>query len=72
MVITHDSCSIAISDYGQRWGIETLFGIFQTRGFCLESTHFNDSERLSKLMALIALALGNESKTQSLQPFSVE
>ena len=39
------------------WGIETLFGIFKTRGFCLESTHFSDSERLSKLIALISLAL---------------
>ena len=57
IVITPDSCSTAISDYGQRWGIETLFGTFKTRGFCLESTHFNDSERLSKLIALISLAL---------------
>ena len=57
IVITPDSCSTAISDYGQRWGIETLFGIFKTRGFCLESTHFNDSERLSKLIALMAIAL---------------
>lgn len=40
-----------------RWGIETLFGIFKTRGFCLESTHFTDSKRLSKLLALMALAL---------------
>jgi hypothetical protein len=45
-----------ISDYAQRWGIETLFGMFKTRGFCLESTHFNDSERLSKLLALMTLA----------------
>lgn len=47
IVITPDSCSTAISDYGKRWGIETLFGMFKTRGFCLESTHFNDSERPS-------------------------
>lgn len=37
--------------------IETLFGIFKTRGFCLESTHLKDSERLSKLLALLSLAL---------------
>jgi hypothetical protein len=41
----------------ERWGIETLFGRFKTRGFCLESTHFTDSERLSKLLALMTLAL---------------
>ena len=57
IVITPNCCDTAISDYGKRWGIETLFGIFKTRGFCLESTHFNNSERLSKLIALMALAL---------------
>jgi hypothetical protein len=46
-----------IQDYGQRWAIETLFGAFKTRGFCLESTHFQDPERLSKLFALLTLAL---------------
>ena len=40
IIITPDVTSWAISDYSQRWGIETLFGIFKTRGFCLESTHF--------------------------------
>lgn len=57
IVVSSDSTSIAISDYGKRWGIETLFGMFKTRGFCLESTHFIDSERLSKLLALMSLAL---------------
>jgi hypothetical protein len=46
-----------ISDYAQRWGIETLFGMFKTRGFCLESTHVVKGERLSKLLALMSLAL---------------
>lgn len=45
----------AIADYAQRWGIETLFGIFKTRGFCLESTHLSDAERLSKRLALLSL-----------------
>ena len=35
----------------------TLFGIFKTRGFCLESTHFTDVQRLSKLLALMSIAL---------------
>jgi hypothetical protein len=56
VVISSDSPQTAISDYAKRWGIETLFGMFKTRGFCLESTHFTDSERLSKLIALMALA----------------
>ncbi|MFN9858913.1 MAG: IS4 family transposase, partial [Pseudanabaena sp.] len=37
--------------------IETLFGCFKSRGFCLESTHLQDPERLSKLIALLTLAL---------------
>lgn len=57
LVISADSPETAISDYAQRWGIETLFGIFKTRGFCLESTHFTDGERLNKLLALMTLAL---------------
>jgi hypothetical protein len=48
----------AIADYAKRWAIETLFGCFKSRGFfCLESSHLQDSERLSKLIALLTLAL---------------
>jgi hypothetical protein len=47
-----------VKDYALRWGIETLFGIFKTRGLCLESTHFTNDERVSKLFALLTLALG--------------
>jgi hypothetical protein len=57
IIISDSSPSTAIADYARRWGIETLFGMFKTRGFCLESTHFTDSERLSKLLALMSLAL---------------
>lgn len=57
IVISSDSPQTMIADYGNRWGIETLFGLFKTRGFCLESTHFKDGERLSKLIALMTLAL---------------
>ena len=57
IVVTAHAPNSAIADYAKRWGIETLFGCFKTRGFCLESTHFNDPERLSKLTALLALAL---------------
>jgi hypothetical protein len=52
-----------VSDYALRWGIETLFGIFKTRGFCLESTHFTDPDRLRKLFALLTLALVWSLKT---------
>lgn len=57
VIATQTAPESAITDYAKRWGIETLFGIFKTRGFCLESTHLMDSERLSKLVALLSLAL---------------
>jgi hypothetical protein len=57
IIISDDSPTTAITDYARRWGIETLFGMFKTRGFCLESTHFTDSQRLSKLLALMSLAM---------------
>lgn len=57
IVISNDCPHKAIADYAHRWGIETLFGMFKTRGFNLESTHFNKQERLSKLFALMSLAM---------------
>ncbi|MCY7283455.1 MAG: transposase [Cyanobacteria bacterium CAN_BIN43] len=47
----------AIADYGKRWGIETLFGCLKTRGSCLDSTHLKDPERLSRMIALLTIAL---------------
>lgn len=56
--------------------IETLFGIFKTRGFCLESTHLSEPERLSKLLALLSLALCWVFLTgewlQQLKPISIK
>lgn len=45
----------ALSDYGRRWEIETLFGCLKSRGFRLEETHVTDPARLEKLLALLAL-----------------
>lgn len=44
------------AEYKKRWGIETLFGALKSRGFNLEDTRLQDPERLSKLLALLALA----------------
>jgi len=57
IVITDQRPETAILDYAKRWAIETLFGAFRTRGFCLEATHFIDDYRLRKLVALLSLAL---------------
>lgn len=42
--------------YSLRWGIETLFGALRSRGFNLEETRLQDPERISRLLALLALA----------------
>ena len=46
-----------IGEYRRRWQIETLFGCLKSRGFDLEQTHLRDSERLEKLLGLLALAV---------------
>ncbi|MFO1349909.1 MAG: IS4 family transposase [Gammaproteobacteria bacterium] len=56
IVMSADHPQRALSDYAQRWTIETLFGALKSRGFRLESTHLTEPERLSRLLALLALA----------------
>ena len=55
ILATNHAPQTALADYRRRWGIETLFSALKTRGFNLESTHFRQAERLSKLVALLAL-----------------
>lgn len=57
IVATDHAQAQAIADYALRWQIETLFGCFKSRGFCLEDTHMLNPARLSKLLALLTLAL---------------
>ena len=46
----------AISDYLQRWQIETMFQAMKGRGFNLEDTHLKDRDKISKLLCTLALA----------------
>jgi hypothetical protein len=55
ILATNHAPQTALADYRLRWGIETLFSALKTQGFNLESTHFRHAERLSKLVALLAL-----------------
>ncbi len=57
IIVTQRAVRTAIADYGKRWAIETLFGILKSRGFNLEDTHLKEMERLSKLVALLTLAM---------------
>ena len=46
----------ALAIYRKRWKIETLFAALKTRGFNLEATHMAKPEKISTLMALLAMA----------------
>ena len=56
LIVVSDTPAAGLSDYALRWGVETLFGCLKTRGFCLEATHVIEAERLSRLLALLAIA----------------
>jgi len=56
IVISSEQSGRMLLEYGERWRIETLFGILKTRGFRLEDTHLTDGERVSKLLSLLTLA----------------
>ena len=56
IVCAPEESEALLEDYARRWEVETLFGCLKTRGFCLEATHVTDTERLRKLLALVALA----------------
>lgn len=53
----------ALARYKQRWTIETLFGNLKTRGFDMEATHIADPEKLSTLIAIMAIAATLAAKT---------
>jgi len=74
VVATQTAPTSAITDYAKD-GELNGFRHFKTRGFCLESTHLKDPERLSKLLALLSqLVLGhfNGEWLHQLKPLTVK
>ena len=55
LVISNEQSGKILLEYGERWKIETLFGILKTRGFRLEDTHLTDIDRISKLLSLLTI-----------------
>lgn len=47
----------AIEIYVLRWEIESFFSALKIRGYNFENTHITDSEKLSKLMFIVSIAL---------------
>ena len=56
IIATTESAENAIEIYAYRWEIESLFASLKTKGFNLEDTHLTQLDRLSKLMAVLAIA----------------
>ena len=44
-------------DYGLRWGIEAMFSDYKTRGFQLEDSQIERTDRLDRLVLVLSLAL---------------
>lgn len=44
-------------DYSMRWGIESLFSDFKTRGFALEDTKLQHPDRIERLILIMALSV---------------
>ena len=57
LVISSEQSGKILLEYGERWKIETLFGMLKTRGFRLEETHLTEIERISKLLSLLTIAV---------------
>jgi hypothetical protein len=57
IVITTHAPDMALEDYKKRWEIECLFAVMKRRGFNLEDTPITDPERVSRLVAVLTLAL---------------
>ena len=55
IVATSEYCSNAIQQYTKRWEIETLFECLKGRGFNVEDTRLTSPERVSKMVAILAL-----------------
>ena len=51
-----DNILDAFALYKIRWSIETMFKAFKSSGFNLENTHQTHSDRLCKMMVLLAIA----------------
>ncbi len=56
IIASYNQQDQAMIDYKERWQIETMFKAMKTSGFNMESTHLTDLERITKLIAIIAVA----------------
>ena len=53
----HKKKADVLYEYRKRWSIEALFKKLKTSGFHWENTHMKRSERLSKLLIILSIAV---------------
>lgn len=56
IIATQECPDTAIDDYKKRWEIETLFSCLKSRGYCFESTHMTEDDKIERLVAVLAIA----------------
>jgi hypothetical protein len=56
LVVSSAEGGKALANYCLRWQIETLFGVLKMRVFRLEDTHLTETDRIWRLLALLAIA----------------
>lgn len=77
IIASYNKQDQAMTFYKDRWQIETMFRAMKTSGFNLEDTHLTNLERISKLIAVVAIAfvwayLAGIDKHLNLKPIKVK
>lgn len=67
IVISSENSGKILSEYKQRWKIETLFQNLKSRGFELEETHLTKAGKIDKLFGVLALAVAWAVKTGEME-----
>lgn len=56
IVVSYDSPQCSLIRYRERWQVETLFKALKSKGFNMEDTHLNQTDRIDKLVAVVSIA----------------
>jgi len=56
IIVATNNPDLFLSDYSNRWLIETMFACFKKKGFNLESTRMKDNYKVDKLICFVAIA----------------
>ena len=57
ILICYNHPQHAVKTYKERWQIETLFRAMKSSGFDIKATHLRDMDRITRLLAMVCVAL---------------